>query len=162
MKVHIYQTNTKNKFPFNLFAIGIKFFSKTNYSHYAISYVSENGKRVFCDSSARGVRQMTEEKFNKHNTISKAFICRVIIPRAYFLTWFEQHQGKSYGFAQVLGLLLKIFKIIKHNPLGSGSKRIICNELVILFLNRFYQANIEDTDSLDLNGTEKLITKVNI
>lgn len=162
MKVRIYQCYSTNKFPFNIFALGIKFFSKTNYSHYALSYESETGNTIYCDSTSMGVRQTSEDKFLKKYELKKAWQCKKEIPRKYFLRWFEKHQGKSYGFLQIIGLLGKILNIFKHSPFGKGSKRIICNELVILFLNRFYAAGIDDTDSLDLNDTEKLITKVQI
>jgi len=159
MKVTIHQTTSRSKFPFNSLSLLIKYFSKTDYSHYAMSYESESGNTVFCDSTSKGVRQMAQEQFDKHNIIKRSFVCDVDIPREYFLRWFERHQGKDYGFKQIVGLALKIFHIVKHNPFGKGAKRIICNELVVLFINRFYHTGVVDTDSLNLKDTEQLIYK---
>jgi len=158
--ITIYQCYSKNKFPFNIFAILIKFFSKTNYSHYALSYISETGKEVFFDSTGMGVRRMTAERFFKKYEIKKGFKIGKEIPRIEFINFVQYNEGKSYGFIQVIGLLLKILNIVKKNPFGKGNKYIICNELVILFLNWFNFTTIKDTDSLDLNDTEKVLMRV--
>lgn len=162
MRVRIHQCYSRNKFPFNILAILIKKFSKTNYSHYAISYEAETGTRIFCDSTSMGVRGLPEPLFRKKYSLVHTWRPAKDIPREYFLSWFEKHQGKGYGFIQIIGLLMKILRIVRHNPFGKGQKRIICNELVILYLNRFYNARIDDTDSLDLNDTEELIKRLKI
>ena len=162
MKVSIIQCESKNKFPFNAFALLIKKFQKTNYSHYALFYVNETGSITVCDSTAYGVRRMPEKKFLKKYHIRKTFRCKKDVERGMFLSWFEKHEGKSYGFRQILGLALKIFHLVKTNPFGKGSKRIICNELIVLFLNRFYGANVKDTDSLDLVETQQLLFNLRI
>jgi len=146
----------------NLFAALIKFFQKTDYSHYAMSYVSESGNIMFCDSTSTGVRTSESAKFLKKNEIKRIYKSSIEIERYEFLFWIEKHLGKGYGFSQIIGLLLKVLGIVKNNPFGKGSKRIICNEIIILFINMFYEANIKDTDSLDLNDTERLIKEVSL
>lgn len=155
MKVKIYQCRSEG-----VIAKLIRIIQKTNYNHYALSYESITGEEIFCDSTAHGVRQMTSQMFRKKYRIKKMFLCEKEIPTEWFLSWFEKHLGKSYGFRQILGLFLKLFRIVKNNPFGAGKKRIICNELVVMFLNNFYAANVVDTDSLDLNDTEKLLLEV--
>ena len=159
--IKIYQTNTKNKFPFNLFAILIKLFQKTNYSHYAMSYISETGKTIFLESTfLGGVRRIREDKFLEKNEIKKTFVVNKKIERISFIVFTQAYEGNSYGKFQIIGLLAKLFNIVKFNPFGKGAKRIICNELVILFLNWFNFTTIKRTDSLDLNDTQKIILEV--
>lgn len=157
MKIDVYQCFSKNIFPFNIVALLIRFFQGTNYSHYAISF-EINGVRFFMDSTSKSVRLLGEEQFLKHYELKKCLNYKhKEIDEAEFLAWMQSHLGKSYGFGQIIGLLLKIFKIIKNNPFGKGSKRIICNELIVLFFIKFHGAQVIDTDSLDLNETEELV-----
>jgi len=161
MKIKIYQTYTKNKFPFNLFAVLIKIFQKTNYSHYALSYESETGRTEFFESTfAGGVKRIREDKFHQHNELKKEFIIEIAAERKDFLVFVQAYEGNSYGAFQILGLAAKILHIVKNNPLGKGAKRIICNELIILFLNWFNLTAIKDTDKLDLNDTNEILLKV--
>jgi hypothetical protein len=160
MIVTIHQCYTTNKFPFNLLAIAIRKFSRTNYSHYALSYTDNEGRTLFFDSSGSGVRAREQGEFLRRYSIVKSFPTSQRMSPLVFWGWFDIHDGKSYGFSQLVGLMFKIIGIIKHNPFGQGAKRIICNELVVLFLNRFYDANIKDVDSLDLNETEDLIMEL--
>ena len=159
--IKIYQTYTKNKFPFNLFAILIRFFQKTSYSHYALSYVSETGRTIFFESTfLGGVRRIKEDKFYEKNEVKKVFLVKKDIKRIDFLVFMQTYEGNSYGTFQILGLLAKILSIVKFNPFGKGAKRIICNELVLLFLNWFNFTTIKETDSLDLNDTNRILLEV--
>lgn len=160
MRVKIHQCYSKNKFPFNILAILIRKISRTDYSHYAISVPTKSGEAMHFDSTGGGVRCNYGSNFSKRYEIVRSFQCSRDIDYDEFSIWFGQHDGKSYGFGQLVGIMLKMFGLIKKNPFGSGAKRIICNELVILFLNKFYNANIGDTDGLGLNETEKLIKEL--
>lgn len=160
MKVSIVQACSKNKFPFNIVALAIKYFQNTNYSHYAIEVDSGEGMLLYYDSTGRGTRKRTPSSFNSSHRITKRFTVKELITFIEYSDFWAKHEGKSYGFIQVFGLLLKLANIIKNNPFGKGAKRIICNELVILFLNEFGYTNIVDTDSLDLNDTEEILKKV--
>lgn len=158
-RVYAYQLYSKNPFPFNIGAIAIKYFSNTNYSHYGLALYEDNGKVTFFDSTMHGVREQSSEDFlNNYTMISGMFIDK--IGTQDFYKFFNIHRGKTYGFIQILGLLAKIFKILKHNPFGAGAKRIICNELLILYTNYRGLTNIEDTDSLDLNDTHKILKEL--
>ena len=61
-----------------------------------------------------------------------------------------------------MGIGARLFGFVKNNPFGFGVNRIICNELVLLFLNRFYNTNIEDIDNIDLNETEAILESVEL
>ena len=160
MKVKIVQANSKNPFPFNIGALAIKYFQKTDYSHYALEVEDGEGMLVYYDSTGSGVRKRTATSFSKSHSITRTFEIPKLVTYVDWLDFWTKHEGKSYGFIQVIGLALKVWNIIKNNPFGKGAKRIICNELIILFLNEFDYTNISDTDSLDLNDTEEILKKV--
>ncbi len=113
----------------------------------------------FYDSTMWGVRERTGENFNKAYEITEGVLINEISEEE-FILWFNSHRGKSYGFIQILGLLAKIFNIVRFNPFGKGAKRIICNELVILYTNYIGLTDIKDTDSLDLNDTANILKEV--
>lgn len=158
MKAAILQARTRNKFPFNIAALGIMYFQKTNYSHYAIRVEDQSSGEVFYyDSTGAGTRKYSPSAFKKKYKLIKKFPVHKPFTYIAWLEFWSKHANKPYGFKQVFGLLLKMWNITKNNPFGKGSKRIICNELIILFLNEFGYTNIKDVDSLDLNETEKLL-----
>jgi len=161
MKVTVVQCFSRNTFPWNIGALGIRYFQKTNYSHYAL-YVEDlaAGEAFYYDSTGAGTRKYSPCMFLKKYSITKRF---EVSKEETYIDWLEfwaKHANKKYGFVQVFGLLLKIINIVRHNPFGAGAKRIICNELVILFLNEFGYTCIKDTDSLDLNETEQILLRV--
>ena len=150
MRVTIVQCRSRSKFSIS--ALGIRLFQKTDYNHYAIEF-----RCNYYHSSSSGVHVTPLEEFRKKYKITSSFVCTRNFSGVEFENWFKQHEGKGYGFHQIAGLALKVLGIVKNNPFGRGAKRIICNELVILFLNKFCGTEIEDTDSLDLNDTEEII-----
>lgn len=161
MKVQIHQCETRAKFPMNIGSFFIKKFQKTNYCHYAMSYqVPGTDTRRYFDSTVSGVASYDKLTFLKKYKLVKTYNCDK--PTVYFelCEFLSAHLGKKYGFKQILGLAGMIIGVLKSNPFGRGAKKIICNELVVLFLNRFYSANVIDSDSLDLNDTTKLIERV--
>lgn len=158
MKFIVWQVYSNNYFPFDIAARLIRFFQKTNYSHYIIeTYNPETGEVSFYDSTAMGVRERTYTDITDHYFLMKSFPLDKKLSYIDWLEFWAEHNNKGYGFVQILGLLLKTFRIVKNNPFGKGAKRIICNELVILLLNRLGYTNIQDTDSLDLNDTDELL-----
>ena len=161
MKITIVQAFSKNKFPMNSVALLIKKFQKTNYSHYAIRVEDPNTNEVFYyDSTGGGTRKRGRQSFFRSHEITKSFSVSKEISYIDYTDFWFMHEGKSYGFIQIVGLALKLLNIVKNNPFGQGAKRLICNELVILFLNEFGYTCIIDTDSLDLNDTEEILNKV--
>lgn len=155
-RIYAYRCKSKNKFPFNIIALGIEKFCKTDFSHYALCKIEDKGEVFFYDSTMSKVRKRTAREFISHYQLVGGQKIDEIEGQD-FSSWFKIHEGKSYGPFQVIGLLGKIIGIIKNNPFGAGAKRIICNELVILYTNFRGLTNIEDTDSLDLNDTTKLL-----
>lgn len=150
---------SKNKFPFNIGALLIRFFQKTNFSHYALMLVQPSGRVTYFDSTSMGVRESAPWQYRKHYEIIDA---KQIATTSYneFEEFFDKHRGKTYGFGQLVGLLLKLLKVVTKNPFGKGSKYIICNELVILYTNHRGFTTIKDTDSLDLNDTTLIINEL--
>jgi len=145
----------------NIVALGIQYFSKTKYSHYALHVEDQAAGEVFYyDSTGAGTRKYGPCSFNKKYRVTQEFKVNKEITYIGWLEFWTKHTRKPYGFVQILGLLLKTCNIVRHNPFGMGAKRIICNELIILFLNEFEYTCIEDTDSLDLNETEEILQKV--
>ncbi len=117
---------------------------------------------MFHSSSSNGVKSLSVKKFKKKYKLVNFFTCNKKINLYDFLFWFHKHRNKKYSTAQLGGLFIKTYTMVKNNPFGRGAKRIICNELVILFLNRFYNTKIVDTDGLDLNDTEDILLKLKL
>ena len=153
------QAMSKNKFPWNIGALGIKFFQKTNYSHYALLLCFPDGRKKYFDSTPWGVRENTQYMFTQHySTKSEVLIDEIGYYE--FEKFFDLHRGKYYGFGQIIGIALKLFHLVSKNPFGKGAKYVICNELVLLYTNYRRLTNIIDTDSLDLNDTEEIIENI--
>lgn len=139
--------------PMPVFSWLIKFFSKTNYSHFAIKC----GDKVL-DATSKRVRLheygnfISDYKIVGKNTINSP------VSEQVFLAWSIRHLNKKYGYLQVLGLCLVILGVIKKNPFGKNADRLICNELVILFLNDFTDFEMsDDSDNYNLNTTYDLV-----
>lgn len=161
MKVNIVQCSTRKNFPFDIIARAIRYFQNTNYNHYALEVADGEGMLTYFDSStAYGVRKRTVGSFLKTYDITHTYSIPKLVTYIDFYDFWAKHEGKDYSLIQLLGLLLKVCNIIRYNPFGKGAKRIICNELVILFLNEFGYTDIKDTDSLDLNDTEEILRRV--
>jgi len=161
MEVTIHQAYSRRKFPCNIGAVCIVFFQQTNYSHYALSVKDPATNEVFFyDSTGAGTRKYRPSVFRKKYKLTRSFVVSKEITYIDWLEFWGKHANKQYGFIQLLGLFLKLWNIVSYNPFGAGSKRIICNELIVLFLNHFGYTSIVDTDSLDLNDTEDILEKV--
>jgi len=161
MKITIVLATTKNKFPMNLASVGIRFFGKTDFSHYAIRIEDQaSGEVNYYDSTGGGARKRSPSIFLKYYRVNREYPVSKEISYIDYLEFWALHANKGYGFLQIVGLGLRLFKIIKYNPFGQGAKRIICNELVILLLNYMGYTDIKDVDSLDLVDTERILKKV--
>ena len=156
MQIEILQTNSKVRFP--IVATIIKLVQRTKYSHYMIR-VNVEGLTTYYDSTSAGVRKTNAEAFFKKHIVYRKFPVSKKISYIEFTNFFKEHEGKPYAFKQLIGLLLKSLRIVRHNPFGKGAKRIICNELVLLLLKKFYDLKIHDTDCYDLNDTYEILKK---
>ena len=95
------------------------FFSKTNYSHYAIRVDDVNaGTQFYYDSTGAGARKRSPCMFLKHYRVTKEFeVSKEMSYIAFFLEFWAKHANKGYGFIQIVGLAWKIAGIIKAQPI---------------------------------------------
>jgi hypothetical protein len=157
MNISFVQLNTTLKFA--PVAWAIKFFQKTKYSHYAIKVSDANGVYYY-DSTAAGARKQNAATYLKKYTIYKTFKLKDPVSYIDFYDFWAKHEGKGYAYGQILGIALKVLNILRYNPFGKGAKRLICNELIILFLEDFGYIKIKDSDEYDLVETEEILKKV--
>ena len=155
MKINIHRCSSRNKFPFNIGSILIKFFSGTDYSHYAISFIAMSGREMFFHSNFKGVHLETKSRFLSSYDIKQSSTVEPKISYAGIYSFVDNYLGAKYGFMQVFGLFLITIGILKNNPFGSN--KIICNELIVMMLDRFYDLNIDDFDGINFKHTEEII-----
>lgn len=162
MKIIIGQCKTRNKFPFNLFALLIMFFQKTKYSHYYLAYPSVTGNMKYLDATFFTVRDRLHGQFDKEydTTGLKHWVFDLNVDETEFYRWVEELEGKGYAFDQILGLLLVISGVLAKNPFKNGTARLICNELVLNCLKRFHGLRIEDIEQLDLVDTARILDEL--
>lgn len=129
---------------------------KTNFDHYALEI---NGSVI--DATKKDVRIQSMDDFNKIYKTTNVYEIDIEADfEKEIFPWMVSVCGKGYGFMQILGLAFMKFGITKHNPWGSDKKRIICNELVLIFLEHFAGVVLEkDIDTYDLNRTKTVIEK---
>jgi hypothetical protein len=153
MKILIHQCKPKDH-PLPLFSWAIRFFQRSEFSHYAIQFES-----IVLDASGEDVRFNHLHKFTRKYTIVNTFEMNIETDFRGFVYWSMQHMNKSYGLIQVFGQMFKILGITKKNKIGSDEKRLTCNELVMLMLRDFKGETLRDTDDYDLFDTDKIIRK---
>lgn len=157
MKVQIHQCfNHKVRFPLNALSKAIMKLQGTDYSHYSMSYHFA-GKKWFVHATFPVARQIPESEFLDTYTLKKTYTLALADGDLAFMFWLNQNLGKMYPFMQLVGIALRMFRFVSKSPWGKGQAYLICNELVLMFLNKFFDANIEDTDSLDLNETARIL-----
>lgn len=142
------------KHPFPLFAWLIMIFqgmlpwSKKAYSHMAIEL---NG--VFIDCRFTGCHKSTDKEFKDIYKIVDTIKLNLLIDKADYFRFFKKYEHVKYDFLQIFGLLLKFVKLLKVNTIGKDAKKIICSELIILFLSNYKDFKYEDSDNFGLNDT---------
>ena len=164
MIIKIYQCQSKKKGLFGPWLIYFfqKMYSRPEskrYSHYAMELVTSREFEVY-ESSFFGVRRTPRYRWVNHYSVVKSYEYNIEkFGQLHFHNWFYKYDGESYSILQLLGLVLKVGNFVKKNPWGAGASEIICNELVLLFLNHFVErvvgAGFED--SLDLLDTEEIL-----
>ena len=153
MRVKILQTTSSHKFPVVSKLIGL--FQKTSYSHYALDF----SDLLVLDATKEGVQLRGKECFLKNNTVINEYELPNEFDSEKVFKWAEEFDGRRYGFLQVFGIALMVLGLIKTNPFGKEQKAIICNELVLLFMQKFCGVDLYDTDDYDLNTTNKVICR---
>ena len=148
MKVQILQCSHNGFAPL---AWLIKLFQRTNYSHYAIGFTSSTGEYLILDATSKNVALRSSVHFLKHYEIMEETTIRIEYPVEDFMAWYEPLLGERYGYLQLIGIVLKTRK------LGEG---IICNELVLRFLRRFFGLWDDYIDTRDLNYTSWVVEQI--
>ena len=151
MKVEILTCSpTYSSFPIASWLI--KYFQKTNYSHFGIKIGS-----VVLDATGHDVRLNSFIEYSSRYDIISSYEVEIDCDYQGIIDWCSGFLNKKYGYFQLVGLLLIIMGIIKNNPFGKDATNLICNELVVLFLRDFKGLVISDSDNYDLVSTEILV-----
>ena len=138
----------------NFISWAIRTIQGTAYSHFGIEV-----KGVVLESTGVGVHLTRLPDFRKHNQIIKVWELDLDIYPEVLYEWMASVIGTKYGYLQNFGYLLMALKILKKNPWGRNSERIVCSEVVALFIKKFANVKIGDSDKYDLVETEKLIQR---
>lgn len=141
-----------------LFSGLIKLLQGTKYSHMVICYRDKFGEFVV-DASGLTVRTQEMKKFLAYNSVVKS---RYVGPvnKKEFKEFYLAQLGKKYDFKSLFGLALKSLGLISFNTIGSNYKKLICSELVIMFLERFFNAKVKDSDNFGLKETERVLNDI--
>jgi len=150
MKIIIVQCRNR-KDPIG--AKAIRFFSKTDYSHYAVLYDSPTGNRMAIDSTMKGVRPQHLSFFASHYRITKSFEIDIKSSALEFQGWVEKFYGKPYAVGQLFGILLQVLWFT------DGMQKVTCNEFVLRLIERFFDVTIEGIDTKGLAQTEEIVRK---
>lgn len=166
MKVLVHQCQYQKGFPMNSLSLLIMIFQGMfkrpkyrRYTHYSLELVKKNPE-IYESIVYGGVDSKPKDRWLKNYKIVTSYAYDLpSFSDAHFENWFYMHDGKSYAKKQLIGIVLQVFNFIKENPFGKGASRLICSELVILFLNRFVEVvtGRDFTDSLDLVDTEQIL-----
>ncbi len=147
MKVQIFKCDNKH---WTIVGSIIKLFQRTNYSHYAIGFQSHTGEFLVLDATSKNVATRHVHYYLEHYKIIDTYTVDIAFSYDDFCQWYEQLLGESYGFLQLIGIL------IRSKSLGKG---IVCNELVLRMLRRFTTFEDDNLDIRDLNYTSQIIDK---
>lgn len=130
----------------------IKFFQE-DYSHFAIEF----GGFVL-DATGKDVRLYNAETYFTHR-YEKVREYEIDIDADFLevLAWSKPLLNRKYGYFQIIGLLFIILGLTNKNPFGKDYNNLICNEIVLLFLEDFKGLEIEDSDDYDLVSTELIL-----
>lgn len=162
MIVEIYKCRPLMKFPIIAWAIMIlqrmNPFNDSSFSHVAIGFSSPTGNVKVLDATYKGVFSMLKCKYLKKYRIIESVSINIESNEFNLYSWIERQEGKDYDKKQLFGMFLNLIGITKENKIGSGKRKLICCELVILLLNRFKGLGSKNTDKHDLIDTwEKVV-----
>lgn len=152
MKIEIITCRPKNH-PFPIASWLIRLFEgRIHYSHFCIKIGT-----LVLDATGHGVRfSGNDEFFMRYHKVSSY---NILVDRDFseIINWCSTYLNRHYGYSQIFGLALKILGLVKRNPFGDDSNNLICNELVLLFLEEFCNLKIGDSDDYGLVETEILV-----
>lgn len=138
-------------------------FRKDRYNHFALqaAYRVESNIGInydlveYMDATLKdGVSVKGATKFHDHYDIVISWD-NVGDPEK-FEDFVKMYEGRKYASEQLFGYLFTQLKIWKNNLLGADDRRIVCSELVALWMkhNNF---EIQDSDFYDLIEAEKFL-----
>lgn len=134
---------------------------KIDASHVAIEFIHPCGEKLFLDASSKTVRLVSEKMFKKKYEITKIYNHNKVIDGDEFAKYFIPLLGTKYSYMQVFGNFLMVIGLFSKNIRRDGARRLICNEVVELFLNKFFRdkelKHLEDFDLDDTNAHLKLL-----
>ena len=161
MKIEFGFAYSKNRFPWNIGAVLINLFQKIDASHFYMAYYSESGNKKYLDSTMFTVRDRGSEVFFKEYELRKSWYTVLQVERKEFIKWLESYEGKGYGFLQIVGLAFMILRFATKNIYKSGSNRVICNELGLLFFQDFLDVELsKSSDDYDLDDTYNVVVEL--
>lgn len=148
---------SKNKFPNNLIALGVRATNDLGSSHCVIH--DERFGLVY-DFSFRGLRVFTYSQFLEKYEIKKEVSIDVEFEKPfYLLNLIRPYHKIKYGNLQLFGgLFVEIFKI--RNPFSNGKAFLICNEFVLEVLRDLGFSIPSDIDSYDLDKTYQFLKNI--
>lgn len=143
-------------------------FRKDRYNHFAIqaAYKVESNIGIHYDlveymdaTLKEGVAVKGASKFHDHYDIVMSWDGIGDVSK--FEDFVKNYEGRKYASEQLFGYIFTQLKIWKNNLLGADDRRIICSELIALWLkhNGF---NINDSDFYDLVETEKFLNRTKV
>jgi len=135
-----------------MIAQGMNPFSKKAYDHMSISY----SDRMYDVTGNTGTDDWAYDYFlSKYKLIESHEFNLDVTDIAFSEFWLE-FSGTPYDRLQIFGLFFKSIGFKKFNTIGNNTSRLICNELVIVYLKRFHGFIYEDSDNFDLIDTWKI------
>ena len=151
MKVKIYKCRNRNKrFKYLMTSWlimilqGMNPFKKNSWSHMAMGF---DGK--YFDVTSAGCRERGDFFLNQYDIVGTHEL-ELDISIIEFYEWFNILRDREYDYLQLAGLASKVLGFVSFNRVGSNMRRMICNELVVSHLMKFYNLKIVDSDNWDL------------
>lgn len=155
MKVSIICCKPNTKFP--IFSWVIRYVQNTDFSHMAICLDAE--EKVI-DSTIHKVRWQSTYEFRKAYTITKKYLIEIPEGVEDVYAWSDQYLGRDYSILQNIGLGLRHLKLIASNPFGNDDRLLVCSEICALFIYRFKNIALDDSDNYDLIRASELAEEV--
>lgn len=144
--------------PFPILSWLIRWQQETDFSHMCMI---PNGTTGIVDATGDGVRVSSPSEFFEHYTVVKEWWLDVDLSYADYFKWLGEQRWKEYSMWQNIGYVLKTLLILPKNPFGANEYKLVCSELIALFLKRSYHLDIY-SDEYDLNHTSALLYKYEV
>jgi len=146
-KIYVGLSNPKSD---NIYSKGIRTILRTPYSHCYVRWETSWGFDAVYEASGSSIKFVGGDIWHKNNNIHREWEMD-ISSRTYhskFLPYLMSISGTSYGFIQILGILIAIIFGLSSNPLGDKSRKMICSELVYYILTEIFEKKWENDPDL--------------